>query len=127
MTEIRLRTRRYFVQAALFSHFILAGCGNSQSDDTHVQIGEKTKAENKARAEMYKKRELAKKKGARNARSLRIRLSYLPQGSSALSTFDCSEIDPASNPGVDHTFPLFLSFSYFRRDFSPCESVVDSH
>jgi hypothetical protein len=43
---------------------MLVGCGNSQQDDTHVQIGEKTKAENKARAEMYRAKALNKKQGA---------------------------------------------------------------
>jgi hypothetical protein len=39
------------------------GCGDSQ-DDSQVKIGEATKAEAKARAEMYREKALEKKRGA---------------------------------------------------------------
>jgi hypothetical protein len=61
LTESRLRERRFFLHVALFSPLALVGCANNQ-DDTHVQIGEKTKEEAKARAEVYKERALAKQK-----------------------------------------------------------------
>jgi hypothetical protein len=47
---------------ALVSPFSLLGCGDS-GDDTHVKAGDATKAEVKARAEMYKARALSKKQG----------------------------------------------------------------
>jgi CDGSH-type Zn-finger protein len=48
---------------AFFSPVALLGCGNSQ-DGSHIQIGDATKAEVKARSEGYKARALLKKKGA---------------------------------------------------------------
>jgi hypothetical protein len=56
----RLRERRYLLALALFSPLALQGCGDSQ-DDTHVKIGDASKAEAKARAEVYKERALLKK------------------------------------------------------------------
>jgi len=63
LTESRLTERRFFLHVAFFSPLALVGCGNTQ-DDTHVPIGEKTKEEAKARAEVYKQRALAKQRAA---------------------------------------------------------------
>ena len=62
MTDSHLRERRHLLAlaVALFSPLTLLGCGSSQ-DGTHVQIGDATKAEVKARAEGYKARALLKK------------------------------------------------------------------
>jgi len=46
---------------ALVSPLALMGCGSSQ-DGSHVQIGDATKSEVRARAEAYKARALLKKK-----------------------------------------------------------------
>jgi hypothetical protein len=61
MTNPLLRERRHFLVLALISPFVLAGC-NSSGDGTHIEIGEATKAEVRARAEGYKARALLKKK-----------------------------------------------------------------
>jgi CDGSH-type Zn-finger protein len=63
LTNSRLSERRSLLALALFSPLSLLGCGNSQ-DGTHVQAGDATKAEVKARAEMYKARALQKKQSA---------------------------------------------------------------
>jgi hypothetical protein len=51
------------VRVGLLSPLALVGCGNSE-DGTNVTIGEATKAEAKARAEMYRERALLKNKSA---------------------------------------------------------------
>jgi CDGSH-type Zn-finger protein len=60
LTNPLLRERRYFLTLAVLSPLSLLGCGSS-GDGTHVQIGDATKAEAKARAEMYKAKALQKK------------------------------------------------------------------
>jgi CDGSH-type Zn-finger protein len=62
MTESSLRERRRLLHLALFSPLALLGCGSS-GDGTHIQIGDATKAEAKARAEFYKTKALSKKRG----------------------------------------------------------------
>jgi hypothetical protein len=62
LTHPRRRERRRLLTLALVSPFSLLGCGDS-GDDTHVKAGDATKAEVKARAEMYKARALSKKQG----------------------------------------------------------------
>jgi hypothetical protein len=71
LTAARLRERRYLLSIALLSPFLSLGCGNSQ-DGTHVQVGDATKAEVKARAEVYKANALLKKaKAKKNAPGVR--------------------------------------------------------
>jgi len=48
---------------ALLAPFVPLGCGGSRDGD-HVQIGDATKSEVKARAEAYRARALLKKKKA---------------------------------------------------------------
>lgn len=64
MTNPHLRERRSFLMLALAAPLAVVGCGNS-GDDTHIEIGDATKAEVQARAEGYRARaaEKRKKKG----------------------------------------------------------------
>ena len=60
MTDLHLRERRSLLALVLLSPLVALGCGRS-GDGTHVQVGDSTKAEVKARAEVYKARALLKK------------------------------------------------------------------
>ncbi len=60
LTYSHIRERRKLLSLALLSPLSVLGCGRSR-DDTHVEIGDGTKAEVKARAEVYKERALLKK------------------------------------------------------------------
>jgi hypothetical protein len=63
LTESRLGDRRSFLFFVLFCPLVQGGCGTSQ-DGAQVHIGDATKAEAKARAELYKERALLKRKVA---------------------------------------------------------------
>jgi hypothetical protein len=63
LTHSHISGRRYLVTLALFSPLALLGCGSSQ-DGTNVKIGDATKAEAKARAEIYKSKANVKKQVA---------------------------------------------------------------
>ena len=60
MIDPRPIKRRRLLALALFSPLALPACGPSQ-DGKNVQVGDATKAEVKARAEVYKARALLKK------------------------------------------------------------------
>jgi hypothetical protein len=60
LTHSYVSKRRYLVALALFSPLAFLGCSNSP-DGTNVEIGDATKAEAKARAEMYRAKANAKK------------------------------------------------------------------
>jgi hypothetical protein len=61
MIQSRLAERRYLIRVALFSPFVLLGCGQQTPDGKTVKIGDSTKAEAKARAEFYRAKAAAKK------------------------------------------------------------------
>jgi hypothetical protein len=60
LTHSHIIGRRRLVALALVSPLALVGCGSSK-DGTNVEIGDATKAEAKARAEMYRAKANAKK------------------------------------------------------------------
>jgi hypothetical protein len=64
LTHSHLRQRRHLLNLALFSPFALLGC-DSSGGGTNVKVGDATKAENKARAELYKERALEKKQASK--------------------------------------------------------------
>jgi hypothetical protein len=62
LTHPHRKDRRRLLTLALVPPLSLLGCGNA-GDDTHVKAGDATKAEAKARAEMYKAKAVSKKQG----------------------------------------------------------------